>query len=203
MGAGRRFERVSYTARKSATKRIPPRLAVLALLALVGSLLGPPAKATQAVPGVGDVVPDFLGRSVDGHPVKASAYLGKVVVVSFWATWCPPCQKELPVLGGIEKAGKGEIQVIAVNVESAGVFRRVAKVLAPLNLLLANDEEERAYGKFGEKVLPRLVLVGRDGRILKQWTGYGEGEMPELVRELNSALAAGRAPPDSPDDPPK
>ena len=50
---------------------------------------------------------------VDGHKVTLADFGGKVVVISFWATWCSPCRKELPILEGIQKAGKGQIQVSA------------------------------------------------------------------------------------------
>lgn len=118
--------------------------------------------------------------------------------MSFWAMWCPPFRRELPVLGNLQKVGKGEIQVIAVNVESRDVFRAAAKALLEMNLLLASDEQETAFGHYGGKALPRLVLIGRDGRIVRFWTGYGEGELPELADDLNRALAAGRAPPAEP-----
>lgn len=170
------------------------RLALIALLAIACASLAPLAVAAKRIPGEGDIAPDFLGRGVDGRVVKVSTYLGKVVVLSFWASWCPPCRKELPVLGNIQKVGKGEIQVIAVNIESDGVFHSAAKILLPLNLLLANDTGERAFGSYGAKGIPHLVLIGRDGRIVKVWTGYGEGELPELAADLNAALAVGRDP---------
>ena len=170
------------------------RLTLIALLAIACSTLGPAAIAAKRVPGEGDLAPDFLGRGLDGHVIKASGYLGKVIVLSFWATWCAPCRKELPVLGNVQKVGKGEIQVIAVNIESAGVFRAAAKILAPRNLLLTTDADQRAFGSFGGKAIPHLVLIGRDGRIVRVWTGYADDELPELAHDLNAALAAGREP---------
>ena len=140
--------------------RILGRLTLVALLGIACSSLGAMAVAAKRMPGPGDVAPEFLGRGLDGHVVKTSGYLGKVVVLSFWATWCAPCRKELPILGNIEKAGKGEIQVIAVNIESAGVSRAAAKILAPINLLLANDADQRAFGNFGATGIGVAIGVG-------------------------------------------
>lgn len=59
---------------------------------------------------------DRVGRDDEGKVVRVSDFKGRVVIVTFWATWCGPCMKELPVLSGIQKrAGTEQLQVIAVN----------------------------------------------------------------------------------------
>jgi thiol-disulfide isomerase/thioredoxin len=140
-------------------------------------------------PVVGDVAPGFLGKTLDGKPVSLGSYSGKVVVVSFWATWCPPCRAELPILANIQKLGNGSIQVIAINIESRDVFRKAAKILAEYPLLLTNDVNSRGFVSYGARGLPHLVVIGKDGRIISVREGYGEGEIPDLADELNKALA--------------
>ena len=100
-----------------------------------------------------------------------------------------PCRAELPILANIQKAGKGSIQVIAINTESKAVFQKAAKILADYNLLLTNDDDRRGFDAFGAKGLPHLVVVGKDGRIVSVHSGYGSGEIPDLASELNRALA--------------
>jgi thiol-disulfide isomerase/thioredoxin len=159
-------------------------------LALMLSTLAFSAVMGAHAPGVGDLAPSFLGRALDGRVVSLDSYRGKVVVVSFWATWCPPCREELPILGNIQKAGQGYIQVIAVNIEAKDVFRRAAKILAEYQLLLANDVDKRGFNSYGARGLPHLVVIGKDGRIVSVHSGYGRGEIPDLADELNRALAA-------------
>jgi thiol-disulfide isomerase/thioredoxin len=70
--------------------------------------------STVAAPKAGESAPDFAGQTYDGQTISLSEYTGKVVVLSFWASWCGPCQKELPMLEGIQQtAGKERVQVVA------------------------------------------------------------------------------------------
>jgi len=66
-------------------------------------------------PEAGDMAPDYAGTTLDDRATSVSDFRGRVVVLSFWASWCGPCLKEMPILEGIqERAGKNQIQVVAV-----------------------------------------------------------------------------------------
>lgn len=161
------------------------------LLALV-CLAGQAAHAAK-VPAVGDAAPTFVGYGTDFRKVSLESFRGKVVVVSFWATWCPPCRQELPILANIQKAGQGQIQVIAINTESRDVFRQVAKLLKDSPIRLTNDEDRRSFESYGAKGLPHLVVIGRDLKIISVREGYGPSELDDVAAELTFALRAGRA----------
>jgi thiol-disulfide isomerase/thioredoxin len=162
------------------------RLIFLALVLSMTAMAN--ASATLAA---GDLPPDKVGKTLDGETISLSRFAGKVVVVSFWATWCPYCLKELPILEGIQKTvGKGQIEVIAVNTESRDVFKKVKRAMSNLTLQLLYDPSEESAKAYGVKGIPHLVIIGRDGRIVEVYRGYGESSLDGIVEDLNLALAA-------------
>ena len=155
---------------------------VLALLA---------AACRAAAPGPGDMPPADVGVTLSGDRVLLPNYAGKAVIVTFWATWCPYCLKELPVLENVQnKAGKERIAVIAVNTEERDVFRRATRILdKSMHLEFASDASGAARAAFAVKGLPHMVIIGRDGRIIKVYEGYAESQLGEIVVDINKALA--------------
>lgn len=135
---------------------------------------------------VGDTPHDLLGKA-NGKEIKISDYRGKVVIVSFWATWCGPCMKELPVLSGIQKSATPEqLQVIAVNYkESRQQFRRIVKALDGTQMQMVSDAKGKIGNKFGVEGIPHMVIIGRDGKVAAVHIGYGEGMLPALIEEIN------------------
>lgn len=147
-------------------------------------------EAAAARPQPGEMPPDYVGKNVDGDEVLVSQYRGRVLVVTFWATWCAYCLKELPILNGIKQTGKGSIAVLAVNTEDRSVFRRVVRMLKPLEIDHSYDPGRKAQDAYGNKGIPFLVIVGRDGKVVAVHEGYGEGSLDAIVADLNRALAA-------------
>lgn len=149
--------------------------------------------AAAAAPKAGDVPPASLGTTFEGDPVLFAKYKGKAVVVSFWATWCTYCLKELPILNGIQGAGKGRVQVIAVNTEDRAVFRRVRGLLGGLAIELAYDPLKEAQTAFGVQGIPHMVIIGRDGKIVSVHRGYDESSLDGITDDINKAIGAAPA----------
>ncbi len=163
-----------------------PLFATLAGLLVLASSL-----AQGAAPKAGDVAPDEIGKTLDGGKVRLADHSGKVVVVSFWATWCAPCLKELPILEGIQKlAGKQhKVQVIAVNTEDRDTFRHVTRVLKDFTFSMAYDPGKSGQTAYGVNGVPHLVIIGRDGVILRVYRGYGEETLDSIAADINLAIA--------------
>jgi thiol-disulfide isomerase/thioredoxin len=169
------------------------RFIAFAAVALSASLCLIASGHASHVPAVGDVAPVYLGNGIDGKKVSLEDYKGKVVVISFWATWCSPCRQELPVLERIQIAGKGQIQVVAINIESRDIFHSATKILKDATMKLTNNSNQRGYADYGVKGIPHFVVIGKDMRIVSIREGYGPGELDAVAAELNAALRAGTA----------
>lgn len=171
--------------------------AFVALVVLFGLSVFQTSTAYAAKPkfAAGDTAPVMIGVNTAGDIIETTQYAGKVLVVTFWASWCGPCLKELPILEGIQKVGKGNIQVVAINIEDNDQFRKIKKALSTLTLQLAHDYRKKASDAYGVGGIPHLAIIGRDGKIINVHTGYGEGSIDSIVKEINAALAVPSATP--------
>ena len=142
------------------------------------------------------VAPDApLGRMLDGTELKLSDHDGKVVVVSFWASWCGYCREEFPYLDKLQRAAPERIKVVSVNTEERDVFRKISRVLAEhVQLTLTYDPSKTCQQAFeAPGSLPYTVVLKRDRSVAGIKTGWGESSLTSLVETVNAALAAGKA----------
>lgn len=157
----------------------------LAVLALAAASIG------HARPGVGNVPPDYLGRDRDGHDVRVSALRGKVVIVSFWASWCGYCMKELPTLAALQKMkGPADLQVIGVSHDdNLDTFRKIRSRWKNLDVILTYDAgDHRIANPYAVDGIPHMVMIGRDGRIAHVHVGYGEDMVGQILDEVDELL---------------
>ena len=160
------------------------------VLILMGIVVSGSAFAKEKL-APGDTPPSSLGVNIEGQAIETTQYTGKVLVVTFWASWCGPCKKELPILEGIQRVGgKERIQVVAINMEDRDQFRRLSKHLSSLTLMMSHDYRKQASEAYGVHGIPHLIIIGRDGKIIAVHRGYSEESVDGIVGEINAALAA-------------
>jgi len=123
--------------------------------------------------------------------VDASTLRGRVVVVTVWATWCKPCQAELPRLEKeIWQAHRNDVTVIGIaDQQGAGVIERF-RVWAALTFPLVPDPTKRLTRLYGRDApIPRTFVAGRDGVVRYQHIGYSEKSFAEMRRVVESEIA--------------
>lgn len=135
----------------------------------------PPAPADIRVFTVGDIASSYALPDLQGHATTLAKWRGKAVLLNFWASWCVPCIKEMPLLAEFQRAHAADgVQVVGVAMEqpqSAAVFVRRVGVDYPI--LTGIDADPVPTTVFGDTdgLLPYSVLIGPDGRILETRLG--------------------------------
>ncbi|HUS87230.1 MAG TPA: TlpA disulfide reductase family protein [Bacteroidales bacterium] len=146
---------------------------------------------TSTYTKVGDDAPTFRFMTIDGKEFNTAQLKGKVVMINFFATWCPPCKKELPVLQkniSEKYSNNSDFVLVVVGREhNAGELIKFAednKYMLPF----APDPERDIYSLFAEKTIPRNVIIDKNGKISFQSIGYTEGEFNKLEQHLADLL---------------
>lgn len=133
--------------------------------------------------------PDFRVTAIDGTTVQLSALKGKVVLLDFWATWCPPCRAEIPHFIALQNAynPKGlETIGLSLDQEGEGVVRSFAQEHGVnYRLAMASPDLPQKYG--GIRGIPTTFLIDKRGRIAKRYVGYQDKQVFET--QIQALLA--------------
>lgn len=163
------------------TLRTLDTLAMVVLILLAPGRLG----ASQPKPA-----PNIIVQNADGTPVDLASYHGKVVLVDFWASWCPPCKTSFPALDALyrEYASQG-LEVLAVNLDER---RRDAESFLgahPHRLTVLFDPKSGSPVAFGVKGMPSSFLIDKSGHIRFTHMGYSGNVDESYRREIVELLA--------------
>jgi thiol-disulfide isomerase/thioredoxin len=163
------------------------------LLGLIFSASGISATEVPSGPAVGTIAPDFTVRNlVTGEDVTLSSQHGKVVILTFWASWCAPCKRELPILENAQRAvGKDKLVVFAVSHNDKQVaIAQIKRPAANWQIDIMTDRNDHVSKLYAVSGIPHLFMIGRDGKVVANHVGYGDRTTDELIADINSALAA-------------
>ena len=136
----------------------------------------------------GDVPPVALGMTRAGEEIETTQFAGRVMVVTFWASWCGPCRTELTMLERLQQVAKERVKVVAVNIEERETFRAVSRALNSFGVTLTNDPRMRYADAYGVNGIPHMVIIGKDGKVISVHRGYSEAALDGLLAEINAAL---------------
>lgn len=130
---------------------------------------------------------DFTLNSLDGEEYTLSKLKGKVLLVDFWATWCPPCKREIPHLIEIyEKYKDRGLIVLGISTEDKGTlekFRQENNISYPI--LIGTQD---VFQKFGVRAIPHTIFFDKKGKIRKTQTGFADELVPVFYALIDTLI---------------
>ena len=162
-------------------KKMMPLFVGLILAGSVSLFAGPFDQDEKAAP-------DFKLKMLEGpDSVTLSSLRGKVVLVDFWASWCPPCKKSLPLLAKLDNKYKN-LNVVAINIddekENARQFLQKLKV----ELTVVHDTDKIVVSQYDVPELPTAYLIDQYGKIKMVHSGYNEEQLKKLEFTIRGLL---------------
>ena len=166
----------------------------MAALALLAPVI--PAQAADVFVHVANPLPppEFSLEDSDGRTWRSSELRGKVVVVNFWATWCPPCRHELPSLESLFKTvGPEGVAVLGVNAGESWdqVVAFAADFKPPLTFPLLLDKTGNVMRQWQIKALPTTYVLDRDGRTVLRALGGRDFSRPDALQDIRALAKKG------------
>jgi thiol-disulfide isomerase/thioredoxin len=135
----------------------------------------------------GSTASDFTLQDLNGKKVRLSDYKGRVVLLEFWATWCPPCRASIPGLEKIHVAYKDKgLVVLAVSLDEGGwdSVKSFVQKNGITYVVLKGDED--VSEKYQVRTIPLILILDKEGKISKRYLGYGSEE--DLEKDIKAVL---------------
>lgn len=185
------IENIIYLCKEPNKEKVMKRVFIFMVSLLVlGTLARVNAQEKETLVKVGDDVPEFVVEMFDGQKINIKDLKGKIVLINFWATWCPPCQEELKrVQKEIIDRFKGKDFVFLAisreeSKEQVKKFRERNGYTFPMGL----DPERKIYSKFATATIPRNFIIDKKGKIVEIEVGYTKEAFAKMIEKLERLL---------------
>jgi peroxiredoxin len=153
----------------------------LLLLALVAALAG---CNRGPKPVIGSAAPDFTVKDAD-RTVSLQGLRGQVVVLNFWATWCPPCVEEMPSLVQMQRQMKDKgVTVLAVSLDEDARQYRTFLEKNHVDLLTVRDPQQKSNELYGTFKFPETYIIDRQGVLRRKFIGAVDWTKPDIIEYL-------------------
>lgn len=138
---------------------------------------------------LGDPLPQMTFKNVNGADISISSFLGNVVYIDVWATWCPSCVQSLPWMSKLESkfAGK-EFKVLAINVDDDNKTAEEFLSIQKLSLNVAFDPKGSFPDSIDVKVMPTSLLINKIGQVILIHEGFSLKDASKIEAEIEKAL---------------
>ena len=169
------------------------RLLILLLLVPSLALAGdePPSTTPEQATliHVGDEAPTFTVEMVGGEVFDLAEQRGKVVLVNFWATWCPPCVAEMPHLRDevLPMVGDDFVMICVSREETNEKISNFARKHRVADLPMGGDVDRSIYKQYADHTIPRNFVVDREGKVIFQSIGFEKPDFAKMIETIQAA----------------
>ncbi len=140
---------------------------------------------------VGSPAPDFEGKTIKAKEIKLSEYAGKVVLIDFWASWCPPCREEMPALIDFYDTHKNsKFELIAVNIDDKkdNMEHFLDNLFPEPEFPIIADNGQKIPPLFNIEAMPTTIFIDKKGKIRFWHNGFKESYLSDFNSELTQLL---------------
>jgi cytochrome c biogenesis protein CcmG, thiol:disulfide interchange protein DsbE len=143
----------------------------------------------ERIVGVGDRAPFFSITTDAGRTISTSDFGGRLLVLNFWATWCPPCVEEMPSLDQFQKTLADEgVVVLGISVDKEEQAYKAFLSRAGVSFHTARDAEARINADYGTFKYPETYIIDTRGRVLRKYIGPEDWMDERMLRDVRSLL---------------
>jgi peroxiredoxin len=143
----------------------------------------------ETIVNAGDRAPDFSITTDSGKAISAKDYGGKLLLLNFWATWCPPCVQEIPGLNEMARQlGPKGLVVLGVSVDKDEAAYKQFLARNPLAYLTARNPEQNINLSYGTVQYPESYLIDRNGRVVEKYISVQPWASPQMIQHVQSLL---------------
>jgi len=138
---------------------------------------------------VGDSAPDFSITADNGRTITTSNFGGKLLVLNFWATWCPPCIEELPSLNAFQRrfANSGVV-VLGISVDKDEKLYRDFLAKARVSFLTARDPDNKINAEYGTLKFPETYIIDARGKVVRKIISNTNWMSERMLKDVESLL---------------
>jgi peroxiredoxin len=140
---------------------------------------------------VGDAAPEFSITTDTGRTIARSSFGGKLLVLNFWATWCPPCVEEIPSLDQFQKTFSGSgVVVLGISVDQNQKAYQQFLSRAKVAFMTARDPEAEISAEYGTFKYPETYIIDSRGKVVEKIIGPTNWTDPEMMNRVKSLLTS-------------